>query len=146
MKTFSQKPTNVTRAWYVLDASQATLGRVSTRAASLLIGKGKPQITPHVDGGDFVIVINADKLKVTGEKHTDKKYYKHSGFPGGLRTRSLSDIMKTDPTEVITRSVRGMLPANKLRAGRLARLKVYTGNEHHHTAQKPTPLNLKETK
>lgn len=147
MKTFSLKPADVTRDWYVIDASQATLGRVSTRAASLLLGKGKPTVSPHVDGGDFVIIINADKLKVSGNKSQDKKYYRHSGFPGGLTTRSLEEVMAKDSAEVIVRSVRGMLPVNKLRSGRLARLKVYGGSEHSHSAQKPQIIELaKESK
>lgn len=144
MKTFSLKPANVTRAWYLIDASQATLGRVSTRTASLLLGKGKPSVSPHVDGGDYVIIINADKLKVSGNKSQDKKYYRHSGFPGGLTTRSLEEVMAKDSAEVITHAVRGMLPVNKLRSGRLGRLKVYGGSEHGHHAQKPQVVELKK--
>ena len=141
MKTYSQKPADVTRAWYVLDASQASLGRVSTVAARLLIGKDKPTVTAHVDGGDFVIIVNADKLVVTGTKASDKMYHDHSGFPGGLRTRSLKEL---PTTEVLTRAVRGMLPVNKLRDGRLARLKVYTGAEHTHAPQQPVVYELKK--
>ncbi len=146
-KTYSEKPADVKRQWYLIDASKAPLGRVSTRAAALLIGKGKPTFTPHVDGGDYVVIINADKLVVSGSKMTDKIYYNHSGYPSGLRKRSLNVVMKSDPTEAITSSVRGMLPVNKLRDGRLARLKVYSGDQHKHLPQQPIEVNMtKETK
>ena len=146
MKTFSMKPANVTRSWYVLDASELPLGRVATRAASLLLGKAKPSITAHVDGGDYVIVINSDKLKVTGAKLTDKTYCRHSSYPGGLKTASLEEKIAKDSTTVIVHPVRGMLPENKLRDDRLNRLKVYTGSEHQHEAQKPQIISLKENK
>jgi large subunit ribosomal protein L13 len=146
MKTYSAKPSDVTRAWYVIDASETTLGRISTKAATLLTGKGKPQFTHHIDTGDFVIVINADKLKVTGNKLTDKKYYRHSGFPGGIKEASLADKMAKDSTEVIIQAIRGMLPVNKLRDERLKRLKVYAGSEHNHAAQKPVVISVKESK
>ena len=146
MKTFSAKPSDVTRAWYVIDASEAPLGRVATRVATLLTGKGKPQFTSHIDTGDFVIVINADKLVVTGDKMQKKMYYRHSGFPGGIKEASLADKMAKDSTEVIIKAVRGMLPVNKLRDDRLKRLKVYAGSEHNHEAQKPQTLSLKEGK
>lgn len=146
-KTFSEKPADVKRAWYVIDAAEAPLGRVSTTAASLLIGKGKPTFTPHVDGGDFVVIINAEKLVVSGKKMTDKMYYNHSGYPSGLRERTLSVVMEANPAEAIVASVRGMLPVNKLRDGRLARLKVYAGEQHKHAPQQPTKVILtKETK
>lgn len=146
MKTYSAKPSDVTRVWYVIDASDAPLGRVSTRVASLLIGKGKPSFTHHIDVGDFVIVINADNLKVTGNKLEDKIYYRHSMYPGGLTETALKDKMTQDSTQVIIKAVRGMLPVNKLRDGRLARLKVYAGNEHIHEAQKPVNISVKEGK
>lgn len=146
MKTYSAKPKDVTRVWYVLDAAEAPLGRLSTRAAALLIGKGKPQFTSHIDVGDFVVIINADKLKVTGEKMNDKSYYRHSGYPGGLTTRTMAEQMILDSTKVIEHSVRGMLPVNKLRPDRLKRLKIYAGEDHQHTAQKPTQVSLKESK
>ncbi len=146
MKTYSAKPTDVNRKWYVIDASQATLGRVSTQVADLLTGKTKPQFTSHIDCGDFVIVINSDNLKVTGNKMTDKIYYRHSGFPGGIKSLSLKEKMEKDSTDVILKSVRGMLPVNKLRDGRLARLKIYTGEEHNHAAQQPTVIAVKESK
>lgn len=146
MKTFSAKPADVTRVWYVLDATEAPLGRLATRAASLLLGKGKTTITPHVDGGDYVIVINAANLVVTGGKESKKTYYRHSGFPGGLRQRTLNEQLLQAPEKVITQAVRGMLPDNKLRPGRLERLKVYAGNDHRHEAQKPVIISLKEGK
>ena len=146
MKTFSQKPADVTRVWHVLDAREVPLGRLATVTASLLLGKGKPTVTAHVDGGDFVIVINADQLVVTGNKLEDKMYYHHSGYPGGLRETALKDKITQDSTTVITKAVRGMLPANKLRDGRLKRLKVYRGGEHQHEAQKPVTMSIKEGK
>lgn len=146
MKTYSQKPADVTRQWYVVDASDAPLGRVATKVASLLIGKGKPSVTAHTDGGDFVIVINTDNLVVTGKKLQDKIYYKHSHYPGGLKEASLADKMAKDSTDVIYQAVRGMLPVNKLRDGRLKRLKIYAGSEHQHEAQKPVVLSVKEGK
>jgi large subunit ribosomal protein L13 len=144
MKTFSAKPTDINRKWYVLDASELPLGRLATKAASLLLGKGKPTITPHMDGGDYVIIINSASLVVTGNKARDKKYYRHSGFPGGLYTRSLSEQMERDPNKVIFDAIRGMLPVNKLRDGRLARLKIYADDQHNHNAQKPQILSLKK--
>ncbi len=146
MKTYSQKSTEVQRKWYVLDAEGVSFGRVATVAASLLLGKGKPTITPHTDGGDFVIVINAQKAKVTGGKETKKIYYRHSGFPGGLYQRTMAEQQIQDPTSIISIAVRGMLPVNKLRDQRLARLKVYEGADHNHHAQKPTQLTLKGPK
>ena len=147
MKTYSAKPSDVTRAWYVLDASEAPMGRIATAAASLLIGKSKPQFTKHIDCGDFVIIMNTDKLVATGNKTEKKIYYKHSGYPGGLSETKLKDAMENDSTKVLFKAVRGMLPVNKLRDGRLARLKLYAGKEHSHAGQKPTPIKLlKETK
>lgn len=145
-KTYSAKPSDVTRAWYVIDASQAPLGRVATQAAQLLLGKGKAQFTQHIDVGDYVIVINAEKLVVTGDKLTKKMYYKHSGFPGGLTELTMTEKMAKDVTSPVVQAIRGMLPVNKLRDGRLARLKVYAGSEHNHEAQKPVVLTVKEGK
>jgi large subunit ribosomal protein L13 len=142
MKTYSAKPTDVTRKWYVLDASEAPLGRLSTLAATLLTGKGKPQFTTHIDTGDYVIVINADKLVVTGNKMEDKMYYRHSNFPGGLKEAQLKSKMAQDSTKVVTQAIRGMLPVNKLRTARLDRLKVYAGTDHNHDAQKPEKLSV----
>ena len=146
MKTYSAKPSDITRTWYVFVASEATLGRVATQVASLLIGKSKPMVTSHIDCGDFVIVTNTDQLVVTGAKMTDKMYYRHSGFPGGLTETQLKDVIAKDSTRAIYDAVRGMLPVNKLRDGRLQRLKLYTGAEHNHEAQKPEKLSLKGAK
>src|SRR3978361_61689 len=146
MKTYSAKPTDVTRKWYIIDASQAPLRRVATQIATLPTGKGKPQFTKHIDCGDIVIVINAAQTKVTGDKMDKKMYYKHSGFPGGLREATLGEKMIKDPTFAITKAVRGMLPVNKLRDDRLLRLKVYEGSEHKHEAQKPELIAVKEAK
>lgn len=142
MKTYSAKPSDVNRQWYVIDGSSAPLGRISTVAASLLIGKGKPQFTKHIDCGDYVIITNAKDLVVTGNKLTTKKYYSHSQHPGGLHERTLAEQLEKDPTKAIYHAVRGMLPVNKLRAGRLNRLKIYAGQEHSHDPQKPINLDL----
>ena len=146
MKTYSAKPTDVTRAWYVIDASEAPIGRISTRIATLLTGKAKPQFTKHIDCGDHVIVINADKLVVTGNKLEAKMYYRHSHFPGGLKETSLQKQIDKDASQAIVHAVRGMLPVNKLRDERLARLKVYNGSEHKHEAQKPVLISVKDAK
>lgn len=146
MKTFSAKPTDVTRQWYVIDASEAPMGRIATKAATLLTGKGKPQFTKHIDTGDFVIIINAAQTVATGDKLNKKVYYRHSGFPGGIKEATLAEKMEKDPTFAITNAIRGMLPVNKLRAGRLARLKVYAGSEHNHEAQKPEAISIKDAK
>jgi large subunit ribosomal protein L13 len=148
MKTFSAKPTDVTRTWYIIDASVAPLGRVATVIASLLIGKGKPSFTKHIDVGDFVIVINTDKIQVTGKKLTDKMYYHHSHFPGGLKEATLQEKLDKDSTQVIIKAVRGMLPVNKLRPARLERLKVYADDKHKHDPQQPVvyPIVKKEGK
>lgn len=142
-KTYSQKPADVARVWHVVDASEAPLGRLATQVATLLTGKYKPTFTPHVDGGDFVIVINASKLVVTGNKRDKKVYYRHTGHPGGIKETVLGDM---DPEQAIQKAVRGMITANKLRPGRLARLKVYADDQHNHHAQKPVAFSLKEGK
>lgn len=142
MKTYSAKPSEVVRKWYVLDASEVPMGRLSTVAAQLLTGKGKPMFTAHIDCGDYVIVINADQLVATGKKLEDKMYYSHSQYPGGLTETTLKHEIQKDSTKVITRAIRGMLPVNKLRPGRLNRLKVYAGADHGHEAQVPTVLKL----
>lgn len=139
MKTFAQKPADVTRKWYLVDASEAPLGRLATTVASLLIGKAKPSFTSHVDGGDYVVVVNAQNLVVTGGKEAKKVYYNHSGYPSGLRTRKLGEM---DPVEVIEKAVRGMIPANKLRDGRMARLKVYADHQNPHEPQQPEKLSI----
>ncbi len=140
MKTYSAKPTDVTRTWHILDASKTPVGRLSTVAARLLIGKDKPSFTHHIDVGDFVIVINAGSLVATGKKMSDKIYFRHSGFPGGLYKKTMSEM---DPIKVIDHSIRGMLPVNKLRNGRLTRLKVYRDDQHNHNAQTPIPFHIK---
>lgn len=141
-KTYSAKPNEVTRKWYVIDASEAPLGRISTKAATLLTGKEKPMFTKHIDCGDFVVIINADKTVVTGNKATDKMYYKHSNYPGGLTELTFNEVMAKDPTKAMFKSIRGMLPVNKLRDDRLKRLKIYAGPEHNHAAQKPTLIKV----
>ena len=142
MKTYSAKPLEVERKWYVIDAEGKTLGRLATVCANLLRGKTKPEFTPHVDTGDFVIVINADKIQVTGNKETDKIYYHHTGFPGGLKSISFKDLMKKDPTKAIEKAVKGMLPHNTLGAQQFTKLKVYAGAEHPHAAQKPVVYEM----
>ncbi len=142
MKTHTAKPSDITRVWYLLDASSAPLGRVSTVAAKLLLGKDKVNYSHHIDVGDNVVIINCDKLVVTGDKLAKKQYFRHSGFPGGLRNKTLGQAMTKSSTEVMTKAIRGMLPVNKLRPSRLARLKVYSGNEHHHQAQNPITVPL----
>jgi large subunit ribosomal protein L13 len=146
MGTYSAKPTEVVRKWYVIDASETTLGRVATQVATLLTGKGKPMYTTNIDCGDYVIVINTDKLVVTGDKMESKMYYHHSGHPGGLSETKLKDVMAKDSTRAVFAAVRGMLPVNKLRDPRLLRLKLYAGSEHEHAPQKPETLSLKGTK
>ena len=140
MKTYSAKPGEITREWYLVDADGQTLGRLATLIADTLRGKRKPQFTPHVDTGDFVIVVNAEKIVTTGNKLDQKMYYRHSGYPGGLKTRSLREQLERRPTEVIRKAVKGMLPKNKLAAKQLTKLKVYAGPEHPHGPQNPKPL------
>ena len=140
MKTYSAKPHEIEQAWYLVDADQRTLGRLATEIADTLRGKNKPAYTPHVDTGDFVIVVNAEKVRVTGKKLEQKIYYRHSGYPGGLRERTLAEQLARRPEEVIRRAVKGMLPKNKLASAQLRKLKVYAGSEHPHTAQNPVPL------
>jgi large subunit ribosomal protein L13 len=140
MKTWNAKPANVERQWYVVDAEGQTLGRLATRVADTLRGKRKPTYTPHVDTGDFVVVVNAEKIAVTGAKLQQKLYYRHSGYPGGLRSRTLAEQLERRPAEVIRKAVKGMLPRNRLGRAQLGKLKVYAGPEHPHEAQKPQPL------
>ncbi len=137
MKTYSAKPREVEATWYLIDAEGKTLGRLATIIANLLRGKDKPEYTPHVDVGSFVIVINADKIVVSGKKYTDKLYNHHTGFPGGLRTISFKDMMDKHPTRALMKAVKGMLPHNKLGAAQLKKLKLYAGSEHPHQAQQP---------
>ena len=143
-KTYSQKPAEVKRDWILIDAAEsATLGRLSAKIATFLTGKNKPTYTPHTDGGDYVIVINAEKVKVTGNKEEDKMYYRHSGFPGGLSEASLKELREKNAAMIIEKAVSGMLPKNKLQAERMKRLKVYVGSEHSHSAQKPKKVEVK---
>ena len=146
MKTYSAKPADVTRKWYLIDASEAPLGRVATRVATLLTGKEKPMFTQHIDCGDYVVIVNAGNIQVTGNKMAAKMYYHHSHFPGGLKEETLTEKMAKDPTHALFHAVRGMLPVNKLRDDRLARLKIYAGAEHQHEAQKPEKISVKEGK
>ena len=140
MKTWNAKAEDVERRWYVVDAEGQTLGRLATRIADTLRGKGKPQYTPHVDSGDFVVVVNAEKVAVTGNKLDDKRYYRHSGYPGGLRVRTLREQLDRQPTEVLRKAVKGMLPRNRLARRQITKLKVYAGPQHPHEAQNPQPL------
>jgi large subunit ribosomal protein L13 len=143
MKTYSAKPGEIARDWYLVDAEGKTLGRLATQLADLLRGKGKPQYTPHVDSGDFVVVVNAEKIAVTGKKLDEKMYYRHSGYPGGLKERPLREQLERQPTEVLRKAVRGMLPRTRLGRQQLTKLKVYAGPEHPHDAQAPKPLEVK---
>jgi len=140
MKTYSAKPGEITREWYLVDAEGKTLGRLATQIADTLRGKRKPQYTPHVDTGDFVIVVNAEKVHVTGNKLDQKRYYRHSGYPGGLRSRTLREQLDRRPTEVLRVAVKGMLPKNRLARQQITKLKIYAGPEHPHEAQNPKPL------
>ena len=137
VKTWNAKPGDVTREWYVVDAEGQTLGRLATRIADVLRGKQKPQYTPHIDTGDFVVVVNAAEIHVTGDKRSSKMYHRHSGYPGGLRSRSLEEMLKRRPEEVIRLAVKGMMPRNRLARQQLGKLKVYAGPDHPHEAQKP---------
>ena len=140
MKTYSAKPGEITREWYLVDAEGKTLGRLATQIADTLRGKRKPQYTPHVDTGDFVIVVNAEKIQVTGNKLDQKRYYRHSGYPGGLRSRTLREQLERRPTEVLRVAVKGMLPKNRLARQQITKLKIYAGPEHPHEAQNPKQL------
>jgi large subunit ribosomal protein L13 len=142
MKTWNAKAGEIERHWYVVDAEGKTLGRLATRIADTLRGKDKPQYTPHVDTGDFVVVVNAEKIAVTGKKLDDKVYRRHSGYPGGLRSRTLRDELERRPTEVLRKAVKGMLPRNRLARQQLTKLKIYAGSEHPHEAQAPKPLEV----
>jgi len=141
-KTYSQKAGEVKRRWILVDASSAPLGRVAVTIASYLTGKYKPTYTPHIDGGDYVVVINAEKAVVTGSKESDKKYYRYSGYPSGLTTRSLGEMRQKFPERIIEQAVKGMIPRNKLAAERMKRLRIFAGNQHGHTAQKPEKVEV----
>src|SRR5574344_87912 len=143
--TYSAKPQEVERKWYLIDADGEILGRLATKIANILRGKNKPEFTPNIDTGDFVIVINADKVQVTGKKETDKIYYHHTGYQGHLKSASFKELMEKNPAEVIEKAVKGMLPHNTLGDEQFQKLKVYAGSEHPHAAQKPIVLE-KEAK
>lgn len=141
-KTYSTKPTDISRKWFVVDAEGKTLGRLATEVASILKGKHKPEYVPHMDVGDFVIVVNAEKIHVTGRKMDDKMYYRHSGYPGGMTKINLRDQLERFPTRAVEFAIRGMLPKNRLGRQMLRKLKVYAGPEHPHEAQQPKLLEL----
>jgi len=140
MKTYSAKPKEIEQRWFLVDAEGQTLGRLATRIADTLRGKRKAVYTPHIDTGDFVVVVNAEKIAVTGKKREEKIYYRHSGYPGGLRERTFAEEIERRPTEVLRKAVKGMLPRNRLARRQLTKLKVYAGPEHPHEAQNPSPL------
>ncbi|HEY9201365.1 MAG TPA: 50S ribosomal protein L13 [Gammaproteobacteria bacterium] len=142
MKTFSAKPETVKRDWYVVDAAGKTLGRLATEVARRLRGKHKPEYTPHVDTGDYIVIINAEKVAVTGNKATDKMYHSHTGFPGGIKSISFDKLIQKKPEMVIEKAVKGMLPKNPLGRAMYRKLKVYAGSEHKHTAQQPQVLDI----
>jgi large subunit ribosomal protein L13 len=141
-KTWNAKPGEVQQRWFLVDAEGRTLGRLATQIADTLRGKTKPEYTPHVDTGDFVVVVNAEKIQVTGKKLDDKIYYRHSGYPGGLKQRTLREQLDRRPTEVLRAAVKGMMPRNKLARRQITKLKIYAGPEHPHEAQRPEPLEL----
>ena len=142
MKTYVATPDSRERNWLVVDASGKTLDRLATQLADALRGKRKPDFTPHIDVGDFVIVVNAERISVTGNKRQEKRYYRHSGYPGGLRSRTLEEMLNRRPEEVIRLAVKGMLPRTRLGRAQLRKLKVYAGPDHPHAAQKPEPLEV----
>jgi len=142
MKTFSAKPSEVKRDWYLVDATDKTLGRLASEIAKRLRGKQKPVYTPHVDTGDYIVVINAEKVRVSGNKTTDKTYYRHSGYPGGIKSITFDKLIQRAPERVIETAVKGMLPKNPLGRAMFRKLKVYAGAEHKHTAQQPQQLDI----
>jgi large subunit ribosomal protein L13 len=144
LRTFSPKPTGVQRQWHVIDATDVVLGRLASQAATLLRGKHKPIYAPHVDTGDFVIIVNAEKVALTGTKREDKVEYRHSGFPGGIRATSYDVLLAKNPRRVVEKAVKGMLPHNTLGRQMLSKLKVYAGPEHPHQAQKPMPYTISQ--
>lgn len=144
MKTYFANSENTEHKWYVVDASGKVLGRLATQIAKYLRGKHKPEYTPHADAGDYIVVINASEVKVTGNKEQDKVYYRHSGYPGGLKETTFEKLLAKDPTQIIEIAVKGMLPKNPLGRAMLRKLKVYSGAEHPHTAQQPVAINLEK--
>ena len=142
MKTYVATPAERQRDWFLVDAEGQTLGRLATGIADTLRGKRKPEYTPHIDTGDFVVVINAEKIHVTGDKRAQKRYWRHSGYPGGIKSRTLEEMLERRPEEVIRKAVKGMLPRNRLARRQITKLKVYAGKEHPHQAQQPQPLEI----
>ena len=142
MKTKSYKNTDIEKKWLLLDASNKTLGRLSAKISSILMGKNKAQYTPHNDLGDYIVVINAEKVKVTGNKDIQKKYYRHSGYPGGLKSSTFSETIEKNPEDIILKAVKGMLPKNKLSNSMISKLKVYKGENHPHIGQNPHKIEL----
>ncbi|MBK6886892.1 MAG: 50S ribosomal protein L13 [Tetrasphaera sp.] len=144
MRTFTPKASDVTRQWHIIDATDVVLGRLASQTAALLRGKHKPTFAPHVDTGDFVIIVNADKVALTGAKLQQKRAYRHSGYPGGLRSESYAELLERDPAKAVEKAVRGMLPKTTLGRQQLSKLKVYAGAEHKHAAQKPVPYTISQ--
>ncbi len=144
MKTYVAKPNDRQRDWLVVDAEGRTLGRLATHIATALRGKRKPEYTPHIDTGDFVVVVNAEKIHVTGNKRESKIYWRHSGYPGGIKSRTLNEMLEKRPEEVIRKAVKGMLPRNRLARQQILKLKVYAGPEHPHQAQQPKPMEIQD--
>jgi large subunit ribosomal protein L13 len=144
VRTYSPKPGEITRQWHVIDATDVVLGRLASHIATLLRGKHKPTYAPHVDTGDFVVVINADKVALTGSKREQKMDHRHSGYPGGLRSTSYETLLETNPRRVIEKAVKGMLPHNRIGRQQLSKLKVYSGPQHPHTAQQPQPFTISQ--
>ena len=142
MRTKSYKKTDLDNNWLLLDAKDETLGRLSSKIASILMGKNKAQYTPHNDLGDYVVVVNAEKIKVTGNKNTQKRYYRHTGYPGGLKSSTFSEIIEKDPVNIILKAVKGMLPKNKLSNSMISKLKIYAGDNHPHAGQNPIKIEL----
>lgn len=144
MSTYTPKAGDITHQWHVIDASDVVLGRLAAASATLLRGKHKPTYAPHMDCGDYVIIINAEKIAVSGDKLTDKKYYRHSGYPGGLKSRTMGEVLETRPDRLVEAAIKGMLPKTKLGNSIASKLKVYAGPNHPHAAQRPTPFEIKQ--
>ncbi len=142
MRTFSAKKETATHSWYLVDATDKTLGRLSTEIANRLRGKHKPEFTPHVDTGDYIVVVNAEKVRVSGNKETGKIYHRHTGYPGGVKSMTFRELIEKSPERAIEKAVKGMMPKNRLSRVMFSKLKVYAGSEHPHTAQQPTPLDI----
>lgn len=143
-KTYTARPADIERNWYVVDAEGKVLGRLAAEVATVLRGKHKPQFTPHMDTGDFVVIVNAEKIKLTGKKWQQKTYYWHTGYPGGLRSRTAAELRSKQPEEIIRKAVWGMMPKNSLGRNQMKKLKIYAGPEHPHMAQMPEPLEVRE--